>query len=102
METGTNSPQQTQPQSKRNGSSEPEAQSRAFMRRVEQARDAVRQRTKRLPELWSLVKRRPVIGVAAAVGGGLGLAAAIGAAEVAVALTAGLLAYQALTKTATQ
>jgi hypothetical protein len=45
---------------------------------------------------WAVVKDRPWLGIGLAVGGGLGLAAIIGAAEVAVALSAGLLAYQAL------
>jgi hypothetical protein len=45
---------------------------------------------------WALLRDRPLLGIGLAVGSGLGLAAMIGAAEVAVALSAGLLAYQAL------
>jgi len=57
-----------------------------------------RERAERLPRVVGLLKNRPLIGVGLAIGSGLGLAAVIGAAETAVALSAGVLAYQTLTR----
>jgi hypothetical protein len=45
---------------------------------------------------WAVLKKRPVLGTGLAIAGGLGLATMLGAAEVAVAMSAGLLGYQAL------
>jgi hypothetical protein len=63
-----------------------------------QARELLRRRVERAPDAWRRLKDRPLLGVGIAVGSGLGLAALVGAAETAVALSAGVLAYQTLTR----
>jgi hypothetical protein len=68
-----------------------------FMHRLLRPMDSLGRGIKSAPaSSWAVVRDRPLLGIGLAVGGGLGLAAMIGAAEVAVALSAGLLAYQAL------
>jgi hypothetical protein len=101
METpSTESSRETQDQSATNTSAGEQSASRTgvLVRRAREARDQIRQRAERLPNIWAVLKKRPVLGIGVAVGGGLGLAAAVGAAETAVALSAGILAYQTLTR----
>ena len=70
----------------------------AFQERTRKARDLLRAPVERLPDVWGQLKSRPLVGVGVAVGSGLCLAALIGAAETAVALSAGVLAYQSMTR----
>jgi hypothetical protein len=99
METGSNQPH-SETKTRTEGSEASQQQPHAIAMRVAQARDALRQRAQGLPELWTSVRKRPVLGVGIAVGSGLAVAAVVGAAEAAVALSAGLLAWQALTRPA--
>jgi len=68
----------------------------ALTRQMRERLMLLKQRVERPSDVWRLFKEQPALGVGIAVGIGLSLATIIGAAETAVALGAGLLAYEAL------